>query len=430
MPKVSNILIVGGGIGGLVLATRLARNTTLRRRARVTLVDGNASHAWKPMLHTFAAGTTHSYQHKVPYIAHAKKHGFQYVPGDLQSIERTPKKTEIGPIVGPDGQTVLEARNENYELLVLATGSTANDFGTPGVAENCHFIDSLGSADTFRIRLKFDLIRAAEGEVPLKIAIVGGGATGVELAAEVSQVIEFAEAYGTKKLRNQVHLTLIHAGSRLLEPFPKEVSNRAESMLKKLGVEIRLNSTVLSVNDQQLDLSDGSSIESSLKVWTAGIKSGECFSVNPELETTQTGQVIVSDALQSTDDSSVFAIGDCASYKPVGADRQLPATAQVARQQAVFLSKQLPRVLDGKSPSAFSYRDLGSVVSLGQYNAYGSLGGDGLFRDAFFAGRLAQLTHAMLYRLHQADLHGFWPAAGLWLSDSVSRLVRPNMRLD
>lgn len=430
MSSDSNILIVGGGIGGLVLASRLARNTVLKQRARVTLVDGNASHAWKPMLHTFAAGTTHAYQHKVPYVAHAKRHGFQYVPGALQAIDRETKKIEISPIIGPDGKIVLEARRKEYELLVLATGSTANDFGIPGVAQHCHFIDSLGSADTFRIRLKFDLIRAAERDLPLKIAIVGGGATGVELAAEVSQVVEFAEAYGTKDLRNRVHLVLIDAGSRLLEPFPEEVSNRAQAMLRKLGVEIRLNTTVLSVNDRQLDLSDGSSIDSSLKVWAAGIKSGDSISVNPELETTRTGQTVVNDALQATNDASIFAIGDCSSYKPVGAERPLPATAQVARQQAVFLSKQLPRVLDGMSPGAFSYRDLGSVVSLGNYNAYGSLGKDGLFRDAFFAGRLAQWTHSMLYRMHQADLHGFLPSAGLWLSDSVSRLVRPNMRLD
>jgi NADH dehydrogenase len=129
-------------------------------------------------------------------------------------------------------------------------------------------------------------------------------------------------------------------------------------------------------------------------------------------------------------EQSVFALGDCASLLPEGADRPLPSTAQVANQQALHLIRHLPAWLrQGKPVPPFRFRDLGALVSLSDYNAFGTLGRFGFYKGGFIKGRFAQLSHAVLYRRHQLSLHGPSRAALLWLAERIKALVEPRIRI-
>src|SRR6476646_5920315 len=158
------------------------------------------------MLHTFAAGTWNIYEQQVPYVAHARTHHFKYVPGRLGAVGRTHRRIRLAP-VQVAVEVVAGTRQLEYDVLVLAFGSRANDFGTPGVVEHCHFIDSHDQADAFNARLRAHVVRSFAKGGNIAIAIVGGGATGVELAAELSRMVELAAGYGEAEIRRRLRLT-------------------------------------------------------------------------------------------------------------------------------------------------------------------------------------------------------------------------------
>src|SRR5215471_4713860 len=210
------ILFVGGGIAGLILVTRLGHLLGRRDLARVTLIDRSWIHVWKPMLHTFAAGTWNMYEQQVQFVAHARRHHFEYVPGRLEAIDRAARHIHLAPLVVA-GEVVTGGRKLDYDVLVLAFGSRANDFGTPGVVEHCHFIDSHDQADSFNARLRAQVVRSFAKGDDIDIAIVGGVATGVELAAELSRMIDLAAGYGEADIR----LKLLEGAPRILSAFPE-----------------------------------------------------------------------------------------------------------------------------------------------------------------------------------------------------------------
>ena len=213
------IIVVGGGVAGLVLATRLGQMLGRRGLARVRLIDRSWIHIWKPMLHTFAAGTWNLYEQQVQYVAHARTHHFEYVPGQLDAIDRAGRRIRLAP-VQVAGEAIAGARELEYDVLVLAFGSRANDFSTPGVVEHCHFIDSPDQADAFNARLRAEVVRSFEQGSNIDIAIVGGGATGVELAAELSRMVELAAAYGEADVRRRLRLTLLESAPRKPQRIP------------------------------------------------------------------------------------------------------------------------------------------------------------------------------------------------------------------
>lgn len=423
------VVIVGGGIAGLALATKLGTAFRRSKRAEVVLVDKGAAHVWKPMLHTFAAGTVHPYQQKVSFLAHADRNGFRYVPGTLGGIAPGARTITLAPLCAADGGVILDERRLSYDTLVLAAGSRANDFGTEGVAASCLFIDDLDGAEAFNRRFYESLLRAIEYGETLRIAIVGGGATGVELAAEVSQLLGVIARYGAGP-PPRLELTLIESGPRILAAFPEAVATAADHQLRALGMKVVTHARVVAADAEGFTLADGSRIDAALRVWAAGVKAPPAFAALADFERTRTGQVLVRPTLQTTTDDRVFALGDCASLVPPGAAAPLPATAQVARQQAAHLGRNLPGWLDGGALAPFAFRDLGALVSLSRYNAFGTLARRGLFSGGFIQGRFAQLSHAMLYRLHQVELHGLRRAALLWLSGAIAATVRPSIRID
>ena len=423
------VVIVGGGVAGIDLATHLAGRRSGGTRLAVTLIDRESAHVWKPMLHTIAAGTRNVHLQQTPYVAHAAQHGFRYEPGAVEEVDRPGRTVRIAPI-DMEGRELIPARERPYDTLILSVGSVANDFGTPGVDRHCYRIESRSDAVAFHEVMRHALIEALVGETALRVAIVGGGATGVEMAAEIVQFGEIAEAYGIPDARSRLQVTLIESGERILAAFPPRISALAQERLEELGVDVRTGDLVTEADAGGFVLKSGGRLEAGLKVWAAGVRAPGLAQRIDGLDRSRSGQIVVTPTLRSVSDPAIFSLGDCASLTLPGEERPLPPTAQAAFQEAKYLGRYLPEILEGRTVPDFAYRDFGALVSLGGYDAYGSLGKFGFYKGGFIRGRVAQIGHLLLYRRHQARIHGLWRAGLLWLSDLVAAGIRPRIRLD
>lgn len=422
------IVVVGGGIAGVVVATHMGRRSRRRGDVSILLVDRNPAHVWKPMLHTFAAGTATYANENIPFVSQAKRAGFHYWPGTLDGLDRAAGEVELGPVLLPDGVSELPGRRVPFDTLVIAVGSRANDFGTPGVAEHCHFIDDIGEAERFGALLRTRIAQAVAEDRDVSVAIVGGGATGVELAAELRLSADILSSYATWHRASRLRLTVIESGPHLVAGFPEEISGAVQRKLGQLRVEVRLNTKAVGADGTGLLLDGGGRVDADLMAWVAGVKAPDVLKRLDGLEVARNGQLLVRPTLQTADDR-IFALGDCARFE--GADgKPLPPTAQVARQQALFLARSLGRHLRrGRPLRPFTFHNRGSLVSLGDYAAYGTLGNYGFFSGAVIRGRLAELGHAALYRQHQMDLTGLLRGSATWLGSDLMRAGRSRVVL-
>ncbi len=159
MGSCKRIVIGGGGIAGLEVATLLGRSLGRPEAAEIVLIDRDTAHVWKPMLHTIAAGTSDLHREQVPFAPHALRHGFSYWPGEVESISRVDRVLRLAPLRRPDGSILLDAREISYDILILSAGSRANDFGTPGVAQHCRFIDSRLQAEAFNQEARAQILK-------------------------------------------------------------------------------------------------------------------------------------------------------------------------------------------------------------------------------------------------------------------------------
>lgn len=427
------IVIVGGGAGGLELATQLGRSLGRTSKAEIELIDANPTHLWKPLLHEVATGALDSGIDELNYRAHGKKHGFNFQLGRMSGLDRDNKHIILSPMVDDQGDEVLAERKVSYDTLVLALGSVTNDFGTLGAKEHCVFLDSRKQADKFHQTLLNEFLRAnaKSGDNDqirdLDIAIVGAGATGVELSAELYNTAEELVSYGLKNLKPQnLKVTLIEAGERILPALPQRISAAATKELEKLGVTVRTNTLITAATAEGFETKDQGPIKAKLKVWAAGVKAPE-FMKTLGLETNRVNQIVVNRHLQ-TEDDNIFALGDCASMlqddgKPV------PPRAQAAHQQASHLFKALKARHKNKPMPEFVYKDKGSLVSLSRYSTVGSLMGNLTQGSMMIEGRLARLVYVSLYRLHQIALHGYWHTILLSLVGHINKVIRPRLKL-
>ena len=197
--SMEKIVIVGGGAGGLELATQLGHKLGRKKKAEIILVDRNHSHLWKPLLHEVATGAMDEGIDALSYLAHARQHGFQFQLGSLTGIDREKKQIQLAELRDAQGTLLMPQRDVSYDTLVMALGSTSNDFGTPGVKDHCIFLDNPHQARRFHNEMLNLFLRfsASEGSLEkVNIAIVGGGATGVELSAELYNAVKQLHSYG------------------------------------------------------------------------------------------------------------------------------------------------------------------------------------------------------------------------------------------
>ena len=427
------IVIVGGGAGGLELATALGRRLGPRGRAEVVLIDANLTHLWKPLLHEVAAGSLNSYQDELNYIAHARQNGFRFEFGRMDNLDRTNRHVLLAPIEDQAGSEIVPRRAVAYDTLVLAVGSISNEFGTPGVRQHCRFLDSRAEAEALHRDLLLTLLRAStaeNGTEEVSVAIVGGGATGVELAAELRHAGDELARYGAPIRPGSLRITLIEAADRILSSLPERLSTSVTEALEGLDVAVLTSSRVTHVDEDGVHLAGGTLVKAQVKVWAAGVKAPPFLKGLDELESARNGQLVVRSTLQTTRDDNVFAFGDCA-WCPLapGSDRSVPPRAQAAHQQASLLAKSIPHRLEGKPLLEYSYSDFGSLVSLSRYTALGTLMG-GVFRKSrTIEGRLARVAYLSLYRMHQMALHGVWRTLILILTNRLQRVTQPTLKM-
>lgn len=430
MASKSEILIVGGGVAGLALATRLGKSLGRQGKARITLVDKSFSHVWKPMLHCFAAGTVLNENDRISFISQASSNNFEFWPGEVISVDRSKREVVLSPLHASDGTKVLDSRTLTYDAIVLAVGSCANDFGTPGVKEHCLFIDNLIEANSFNEKFRMEILKSFANSSQLDIAIVGGGATGTQLAAELHKSLEIVDpvslhAFGKKPPKLRV--TLLQSGPRILPAFPESVSVAAQQELERLGVNVRTASRVASADATGFTLKDGTHIDATLRVWAAGVKAPEVTQAYGGLSLNKSGQILVKPNLCSVDDDRIFAMGDCSFIT----DEPLPATAQVARQQAHHLAQHLPAWLEqGTSVPSCIFHNKGAIVALGNYNGWAALPGGTVLGGGIMHGLSARMGHIMLYRKHQIELFGYYRGLASILADWIEAIIRPPVRLD
>ena len=408
-----HIVIVGGGAAGLELATKLGNSLGRRKRARVTLVDRSRTHIWKPLLHSVAAGSLRRSQHELNYMAQGHWHHFHYRNGEMIGLDRTAKTITLARTVDDEGREISPELHLAYDILIVAVGSVTNDFGTPGAKEFAVPLETPEQAARFNRRLVNACVRAQSQDTPvvpgqLHVAIIGAGATGTELAAELHHTARAIIAYGLDKIdpERDLKIVLIEAADRVLPALPERISASTRDLLVKLGVEVRTGARVAEVLPDGVKLADGEIIPSELVVWSAGVQAPAFLANIAGLETNRINQLAVRLTLQTTLDDHVFAIGDCAACPRPGFPQNVPPRAQAAHQQSDFMVRQLDHLLDGRPLQEFQYRDFGSLVSLGKYSAIGSLMGSIIGSSFLIEGYFARLMYRSLYKMHEAALHG------------------------
>ena len=421
-----HVIIVGGGAGGLELATRAGDRLGRTGRAAVTLVDENETHVWKPLLHEVAAGSMDIHAHQLDYLAQARWHHFNFCCGALEGLDRSRREITVAPTVDERGAEVIPRRRLHYDTLVIAIGSVANTFGVPGVAEHAFALESTAEADLFHRRLINACIaanyRSASAPARLRIVIVGGGATGIELAAELHNTTRVLAAYGLTNIDPErfLHVTVLNADPRILPMLPERVAKAVTETLQDLGVSVACSEQVVEVTADAVKTRNGHSFPADLAVWAAGIRGADILGTLDGLETNRLNQLVVLPTLQTTRDRDIFALGDCSSLPREGGRPSVPPTAQAAHQEASHVLGSLARRVRGLPLSAFRYRDFGTLVSLGEYSTIGSLMGFLSGKSYRVEGWFARLMYLSLYKLPLYALHG---PIGVAL-DTLARLLR------
>ena len=431
------IVIVGGGAGGLALATQLGKRLGKKKLAEITLVDAARTHVWKPLLHQLAAGSFDTHAEEIEYLAQARWNHFKFRLGRLEGLDSNSKTLQLAASHDEAGREITPPQQLAYDTLVIAVGSQTNDFGTPGAAEHTIKLDSPQAAKRFNDRLINACIRAqtvprSAGSGRLTVTIVGGGATGVELAAELHAAAKVLANFGFDHIHPEkdLQIVLIEAAPRLLAQLPERLSEAALRELRKLAIEVHTNERVVEVTADSLKMASGKVISSSLSVWAAGVKAADFLKTlggQTPLATNRLNQLMVNGNLQ-TSDASIYAFGDCAAcQQPDGT--WVPPRAQAAYQQAMYLVKALPRLQRGEHVDPFVFRDQGSLVSLSEYSSVGSLMGSLTKGSFFIEGQLAKIMYWALHKQHQLALGGWRKTILITLSEMIDRTYRPRIKL-
>ena len=402
----------------------------------VTLVDKARTHVWKPKLHEIAAGSMDVGRHELNYLAQAHWHHFHYRLGEMNGLDRARKLVHVAPFIDEDGVAVTTQRSFAYDTLVVAVGSRSNDFGTPGVDEHALKLENLVDAERFHRRMLDACLRAHAQDTPLRpaqlqVAVIGAGATGVELVAQLHRTTRAVVAFGLDRIdpERDIKLHLIEAADRILPALSERLSAGALDLLQGLGIQVHTCARVTGVKDDSVQLASGEVIPAELVVWAAGIKAPEFLKDIDGLETNRINQLVVHQTLRSTRDADVFALGDCAQCPWPEKNGFVPPRAQAAHQQASHMYQQIKRRMAGKPLTDYRYRDFGSLVSLGDYSAVGSLMGGLMAGNLFIDGLIARVMYASLYKMHELALHGYTKVALETLIRAITRRTESHVKL-
>ncbi len=401
------IIIVGGGAGGLELATELGNKLGKNNQAEITLIDRNSYHLWKPLLHEVATGVLDEHVDNIYYASQGQQHHFLFKQATLLDINREKKQVIVS-------DTKSDTEHVDYDILVVAIGSTSNDFGTPGVKEHCIFLDDQNAAIKLRETLISKFTRfcsiidnqSTSDEDKIHIAIVGGGATGIELASELPNMVETFGACGRNKMCSDLLVvTVIEAADRILPALPEKTALEITDTLTKNEINVLTNTMITKADVDGFYPKEGDKITADIMIWTAGVKAPDFLRNIAGLESSRSNQLVVKPTLQTTIDDDIFVIGDCA-YAMQDNGRPAPPSAQAAHQMAQICAQNIERYLNNQSLKTFKYTDKGTIISLHD-TAQGVITVIGN-NQLGVKGGLALLIHRLLYRMHQASLLGIY----------------------
>jgi NADH dehydrogenase len=389
------------------------------------------------LLHEVAAGSLDANLDEVGYRAHAHRWGYRFFQGRLESLDRNARQIALAPLLDEDGSEILGRQRIRYDYLVIAVGSVTNSYNTAGADKYCLFLDDREEADRFRLKLLNQCLRVSRamsedpsGDAHVRIAIVGGGATGVELAAELYNAAAGLRFYGLEVFdESRLQISLIEAGPRILPLLPEKLADAAHDELQALGVRVLTSARVAEVTAQGVNTAAGETVAADLRVWAAGVKAADFLRNIGELETDKDNRLVVKQTLQTTRDDRIFALGDCCACPQPGSDRPVPPRAQAAHQMADTVFANLCRLIEGKPAKPFVYQDFGSLVSLSHYSTVGSLMGGLIGGKLAIEGRLARLVYVSLYQMHLIAIHGWLRGLAMIVVGHVNSVIRPRLKL-
>lgn len=423
-----NVVIVGGGAGGAELAAALGRRFG-RSTMNVTLVDCATHHLWKPRLHEVAAGLLGAGEDETSYLALGRANHFRFRLGALVGLNPEAKTISLAAVKDADGGDLLDPRELPYDQLVLAFGSQVNDFGIEGVVKHCHMLDSGNQALAFQRQLLEQAVRVSDGTLErLSIGIIGAGATGVELAAELHHAVSAMHRFGGLMSVEQLEITLVDMAPRVLANSDPSTSAFATSTLKRLGIRVRLNAGVERITAEGLALKGGEFVPCVMKVWASGVIGRPLAAALKGLTVDRSRRLVCDDRLRCQGVDDIYALGDCALVLDPRTQRPLPATAQVAHQQATYLVEQFGARPQRSASNAFAYRPMGSLVSLGTAPAAGEFPRTSR-GPITFRGLTPKILYVTLQLMHRAALIGWGQAVVLAVADRLRRSSAPPVKL-
>jgi len=345
------VVVLGGGFGGLTAARNVSSF------ADVTVVDRHNFQTFLPLLYQVSTAGLAADHVAHPIRGALKKTGAKFRMASPISIDHRNKEIKL------DSSEVLP-----FDHLVIALGSATTDFGIPGVAEHALGMKSISEALAIRsdVMRRFEDLCRFRDDTTLHISVVGGGPTGVEMAGALAELKRGPLKSDEPRAANNIRVRIIEAGPRLLPPFSESLSARTKEDLEKLGVEVLLNTAVKKVAPHSIELANDQIIDSEIIIWAAGVTGSPAISqLNLPVER---GRVKVDQTLQVAGYPYIWAIGDNAGV--LGSDgKYLPMVAPVAIQQGKFLAKQLQRIIKNKPLENFTYRDKGSMATIGRHKA-------------------------------------------------------------
>lgn len=427
---IPKIIIVGGGVSGLKVAMKLGHKLGKKKRGKITLIDYQIGHIWKPILHKIASGSLNYHYEITNYLSHAKNNHFSFKLGKMTNINRKEKYITINEKYTKNKKVKIKEEKIKFDILVIAIGSITNDFKIKGVLENCSFLDNQTQANNFHKKILNTLKYNLKNNKITKIAIIGGGLTGIEFSTEILNLIKKLEIYKFYKIKEEkILITLIESENRILPKLPIKISKIINKNLEKLGIKIKTNTKIKKIENKTIETESKEKIKFDIIIWTTGVKVSNFMKNIGGLITNQNNQLIIKKTLQTTLDNTIFAIGDCAFYKNKHGEI-IPPRAQNAHQMVKICYKNIILSLNNsKKLKKYKYKDYGYLISLSSFKTIGVINKFIIIKEIILKGKIIKLIYLSLYKIHLINIHGFIKTILIILSNIINKIIKPKIKL-
>ncbi|XZR52816.1 MAG: NAD(P)/FAD-dependent oxidoreductase [Enterobacteriaceae bacterium] len=423
------IIIIGGGVSGLELTKLLGKK--IGKKNSIILIDKNLNHIWKPILHEIATGYLDANLNIISFLEYSKVYNYNFILGSLINIDKYKKNIRYEFLNNINNKKIIG--KIKYDILVVALGSISNDFNIPGVKKYCYFLDNIKQAmllhkKIFNILINFNNSENKSKFNNINIVIVGGGATGVELSAEIINLIKKLKKYNYKYLnKKKINIIIIEAGFKILSLLPSKISFYVHNKLNEIGINILTKTIVTNVYKHGLKTKTNFYISTDLIVWAAGIKAPDFIKHIKGLEINNINQFLIKPTLQTTLDSNIFAIGDCSSLKIN--NKFIPARAQSAHQMVKICFTNIISIINKKPMKCFKYNDYGTLISLSEFNTIGYLIINIINKKIIIKGFLARFIYIILYKLHQTKILGYNRTLLFIIINIINKFIRHKIKI-